>query len=608
MPQIFYTTQDEEILSLVGRLRSSELLENVFVIPKRALVLQSIVNLRMLAREAEKSGKHVAIVTQDENGRRLAEKAGLETRPYSEEAAREPEPVVYAEEAEEDHPRVSVPAGSVGTPDFYGSQRPEMSTSPSSDTSASLRLRVRDTSPKFKTALNSMETPPDSTPVPQVPPVRPSIPSGPSDAGRLTRVFSSSPSREQSAPPSPRSATKRVPQAKSRKARSSVTVDTKGRALFVAFVALSVVFLVGTGAFILLPKAVVSVTPQSQSQDIEMDFEARTDPAAVGDRIVSARVVERDETVSVTVETTGSSAGAGSKASGHIVITNEYGSDPQQLVATTRFQTSDGKVFRLTKGVTVPGVSGSGKPGVAEAEVVADASGDSYNVGPTDFTIPGFAGGPKAGKIYAKSSAAMTGGSSAGSGGSAAVAAADMERARSEAEAKFLDSMKDSLSRDLATDERFVPDSIDIAQVGTPSVPSVGSVAASFEYKASFHGRVFVFSEASLREKTAALLRKNFSVPESFSTKDVTFRYEAGTSDFQNGSIRFKAGVSALFVAAVDVSGLRTDLLGKDADEIKPLLEQHPEVKNIEIELRPKGLSFAVPRDPKRVTVTVASP
>jgi len=94
MPQTFYATQDEEILSIVGKLRSSELLENVFIIPKRALVLQSIVNLRMLAREAEKAGKQVVVVTQDENGRRLAEKAGLATRPYSEELSREPEPVI----------------------------------------------------------------------------------------------------------------------------------------------------------------------------------------------------------------------------------------------------------------------------------------------------------------------------------------------------------------------------------------------------------------------------------------------------------------------------------------------------------------------------------
>ncbi|NTV55561.1 MAG: hypothetical protein HGA16_03615, partial [Candidatus Moranbacteria bacterium] len=48
--------------------------------------------------------------------------------------------------------------------------------------------------------------------------------------------------------------------------------------------------------------------------------------------------------------------------------------------------------------------------------------------------------------------------------------------------------------------------------------------------------------------------------------------------------------------------------LGKKADEIKPILEKHPEVKNIEIELKPKGFSFAVPKDRKRVMVTVMQP
>jgi hypothetical protein len=620
MPQTFYTTQDEEILSIVGRLRSSELLENIFVIPKRALVLQSIVNLRMLAREAEKAGKQVVIVTQDENGRRLAEKAGIETRPYSEEASRETEPVIREVPADEPvlhHPGIS--ADSIGSSGFFstpsdnGVSASGIDRNVTSPAGNGMRLRIRNASPVRQPSLNSMrQTEPEvssvrprsSMPV-QAPqettrvaaPLRNEIPDS---SGRLSRVF---------APPKP--VERRQPEPVRAKRESHTLVGGKGKSWFAGFVVISVLFLVGTGAFIFLPKAEISVVPMSVSQDIGMEFDGRTDATAEGERVVPVRIVEKEETVTVTGETSGSSSGNGSKASGKILIYNEYGSDSQQLVATTRFQSADGKIFRLSKGVTVPGVTernGQREPGVVEADVVADGSGSEYNIGTTNFSIPGFSGSAKAGKIYAKSKSSMSGGSSVGQSGATSVSAADLEKAKGDATETFRRSFSDSLSRDLAQNERFIPETFDIAVVGSPSAPGAGSVASSFEYKATFHAKAFVFSEDELKDRAVALLRKKSSIDDGFEARDVTFRYEGGTADYQAGTFRFKANVNALFVASIDIGALREDFLGKKADEIKPILEKHPEVKNIEIELKPKGFSFAVPKDRKRVTVTVMQP
>lgn len=620
MPQTFYTTQDEEILSIVGRLRSSELLENIFVIPKRALVLQSIVNLRMLAREAEKAGKQVVIVTQDENGRRLAEKAGIETRPYSEEASRETEPVIREVPADEPvlhHPGIS--ADSIGSSGFFSTPSDNGVSASGIDRNVpsaagnGMRLRIRNASPVRQPSLNSMrQTEPEVSsvrPRPSMPvqapqeitrvaaPHRNEIPDS---SGRLSRVFT---------PPKP--AERRQPEPVRAKRESHTLVGGKGKSWFAGFVVISVLFLVGTGAFIFLPKAEISVVPMSVSQDIGMEFDGRTDATAEGERVVPVRIVEKEETVTVTGETSGSSSGNGSKASGKILIYNEYGSDSQQLVATTRFQSEDGKIFRLTKGVTVPGVTernGQREPGVVEADVVADGSGSEYNIGTTNFSIPGFSGSAKAGKIYAKSKSSMSGGSSVGQSGATSVSAADLEKAKGDATETFRRSFSDTLSRDLAQNEQFIPETFDIAVVGNPSAPGVGSVASSFEYKATFHAKAFVFSEDELKDRAVAVLRKKSSISDDFEARDVTFRYEGGTADYQAGTFRFKANVNALFVASIDIGALREDFLGKKADEIKPILEKHPEVKNIEIELKPKGFSFAVPKDRKRVMVTVMQP
>ena len=52
MHQTFYIDIDEEISSVIDRLDKSVTTENYFVVPGRAIFLQSIVNLKLLKREA----------------------------------------------------------------------------------------------------------------------------------------------------------------------------------------------------------------------------------------------------------------------------------------------------------------------------------------------------------------------------------------------------------------------------------------------------------------------------------------------------------------------------------------------------------------------------
>ena len=63
MAQTFFIDSDEEIISVIGYLRKSPEIENCFVFPKRSIVLQSAVNLRLFQREAEKQGKRIIIIS-----------------------------------------------------------------------------------------------------------------------------------------------------------------------------------------------------------------------------------------------------------------------------------------------------------------------------------------------------------------------------------------------------------------------------------------------------------------------------------------------------------------------------------------------------------------
>ena len=83
-------------------------------------------------------------------------------------------------------------------------------------------------------------------------------------------------------------------------------------------------------------------------------------------------------------------------------------------MATTRFVTPDGKLFRLVSSVTVPGAqvtNGQIVPSSIDAPVAADQPGDAYNVGPVNkLTIPGFQGSPKYNAFYGQLASGTSGG------------------------------------------------------------------------------------------------------------------------------------------------------------------------------------------------------
>lgn len=646
MPQTFYVTQDEEILSLVGRLRSSALLENVFVVPKRALILQSVVNLRILSREAEKIGKVVVIVTQDNDGRMLAEKAGIPTRAYSEETRtpeRQPNVApgqhMLAREAVVPSHRIAI-----GSDDFFGaggSVPTQAAPAPSeqhlegtlvSAPAGGMKIRIRDNSPKHLPSLNSaVPLPPGrqeqvpSRPVetrgealrrnaleqaassnevfhPQQPQSYPG--SGEETSGRLSRIF-----RNREDDPHVRMPGAGVPKRPVSPAGDG-HVGSKARFWFFLFIIVSTLSLVGTGAFLFLPKAEIVVVPNSSSQSIEMEFEGKKD-GATGEKDVPMRLIEKEMEVTVSVETSGDSAGSGAKARGKITISNEFDKEPQPLVATTRFESADGKIFRLVRGVTVPGMSGTdGKieAGVIEAEVVADESGETYDIGPSTFTIPGFKGSPKYAKFSAKSKEKMTGGSSEGESKNRAVSAADIARAKEQAEQRFRESFEEAVRAEIGEGDHFLPSSAEVVLVGTPSHPQIGVAASSFEYVSKWIGKVFVFSEGDLREKAVVLIRKRTGAEDSAEVRDVSFEYGETSADYGKGIMYIRVRVTTLFVSKVDTESLRNDFLGKGADEIKEALGRHPEIKKVEVNLKPKFFSFSVPKDRNRVTVRIEEP
>lgn len=192
-----------------------------------------------------------------------------------------------------------------------------------------------------------------------------------------------------------------------------VGVPRKSRKKTFAFGAI-VAILIGVFVVVMMTvfaSATIVINPKSQAAQV--DLKITGEAGKTTEETVRYEVIKLSETKTVTVPATGEEA-VELKASGKIVVYNNFSSEPQRLIVRTRFETPDGLVFRIPESIVVPGKTVKGgveTPGSIEVEVFADEAGEKYNVEKTDFTIPGFKNDPSRFKnFYARSSTDMAGG------------------------------------------------------------------------------------------------------------------------------------------------------------------------------------------------------
>src|SRR3990167_6552833 len=77
MDEVIYLESDEEITSVIDKLKGSKAPRVALVVPRGATLLQSVVNLKLLSKEAAILAKEISLVTSDKIGRNLAAQVGL---------------------------------------------------------------------------------------------------------------------------------------------------------------------------------------------------------------------------------------------------------------------------------------------------------------------------------------------------------------------------------------------------------------------------------------------------------------------------------------------------------------------------------------------------
>lgn len=292
-------------------------------------------------------------------------------------------------------------------------------------------------------------------------------------------------------------------------------------------------------------------------------------------------------------------------ASGSIIIYNNYGKDPERLIANTRFQAKNGKIYRIREAVTVPGtrvVEGKVMPGTLEAVVYADVPGAEGNGEATDFTIPGLEGNPRYDQIYARSKTALTGGATgeirkllpadeqaARVALRAEVTAAMLKEARAKIPASFI--LFDNLTK------------VDIRDVSDFSASVTGDNVMVRETLAL---QGLMLPRQSLVEKLIGDKVQGFAANEllisNLDELEVAF-VSPPTGDLaetEEFAIRIRG--SARLLPRIDVVLLTDQLAGIRKDQANEWLNQIKGLESARVIFRPSWLS-QVPLNPSRIKV-----
>jgi hypothetical protein len=672
MHQTFYIDIDEEITSIVDRLRKSRSKEVIVVVPKRALLVQSIVNLKLLKKEAEKMGRQISIVTQDKLGKMLIEKVGINVEEKLDDiegeevsvAEIETESRVVVADAEYDLPKNDSKnrLDRLGSASYFEEDldedkysekitkfkdiapiarnktkgafqeepnseieqllNKELVTEIGPDIEKVVKLRKKPTFDIAKSA-NVEDENVESIGVSNISfneqkkfvyddyekltmedenRKREAIRSQNNRIGDFNnsdRVDNFFQGRDLSGRPNPFE----------NKKQGEIELSSGLWKYVVSLGILIVVVFALIGGYIFLPKVDVKIITKNKEQSFDAQIKGDTQTLLASKDAIPVKLLPVENEFTGTYKATGSKSTVSQKAKGTITIYNEYSNSPQPLIASTRFETSDGKIFRLIKGISVPGTSTSGgetKPGVIEADVVADSAGSEYNIGPSTFSIPGFkdSGSEKYAKFYAKSASSMLGGGTSGSMAES-ISSTDIANAKSKALVELTNSIKEKIKNMTIDGGVVLDDAIDMGEVSYSSSNLEGEVVNEFTVTAKAKANVIVFSENDLREALKIKAMESGKSEDELDKNSFVLQYGKSDVDFTKNSLIIRVHVSGKTSAKLDIENLKRGMLGKNEEDFKAYIKTYPEIDSVEINYWPAFISGKIPAYENRINVVL---
>jgi hypothetical protein len=549
-----YIDIDDEITGIIDKLKISKGKVVALVLPKRAAVFQSIVNMKLLKRAADSSGKNVVLITSEAGLLPLAGAAGVHV---AKTLTSRPEIPTAPKELADDEEAIDEDSGATvdETPDPSKSVGELAGATTAADGVETVMLDDESVAPEAAGAA----------------------------APAAAKTFE---------PPAKKDKKLKIP-------------DFDRFRLLLALGGLALILLIVFFVFAIkvLPKATISIKTDATSLNTNLGLSLSPTAKKLdqSNNTLPAKLAQQQKTYTQQVPTTGQKNN-GNKASGSVTVTNCTGAD-YNIPAGTGFS-SGGNTYISQESASVPDSTykkngDCNNTGKASISVLAQAGGSSYNKpAGASFTI---ANNP--GDLSAQ------GGTM--SGGTDNIVQTVNQNDINSAKSKIATSdsdIKHTLSSQLSKDGYYTIEAT--FSPGTPAVTSsanVGDVANNVTVTETVTYTEFGVHKDDLRTLVINSIKDQIDTNKQSILNDGVDQANYNVDNLSAAGGQLTMTTTAAVGPDLDVNTIRESAVGKKPGAVKSDLQNDPDVTSVDVKLSPFWVS-TVPKKTSKITVNIAKP
>ncbi len=353
-----------------------------------------------------------------------------------------------------------------------------------------------------------------------------------------------------------------------------------------------ILILIGVSGFFFFSKAKIDIWPEAETLNfeetgtIDSNYDQFQPSIWVKDRVIPGKVLMDEKFSSQEFSASGKTLKE-EKAEGVIRVYNAYSTLSQALLSNTRFVSTEGKLFRSVKREIIPGgIYEKGKliPSYTDIKVRAAEAGEEYSIGPSTFSIPGFAGTPRYTSFYGKSFTSMTGGFR---GKVSQVTQEDLEKAENALTEKLKKESRDFLKAALPLDFISLDETISQEIIESSTSVEANTEAEFFNYQVRISSKGLGFQKADIEGFAKSFISLNIPEGKKLQEESLEINYSPESVDVKSEKVILNLKIRAKIYSDVNLTEIKKALLGKSFKEAKIFLENHSQITKIEIKSWP---------------------
>lgn len=583
--ELMYLEPDEEITAIIDRIRLSAAGAVRLVVPKGALVLQSLVSLKLLQRESARLEKTIALVTNDGIGLHLAEAANLTVFAK----AKDDQPVYQARTKNIEHREQKM----------VGPQPTDQVAVGEEAASKEDGFEMIDDQPIQDSGSASADLSRDESEAKDAP-------KGVQVHHYTLADHQAEAGAKQTVNPAVRS------NAILKEARRQAGGQRSGRnwsKLLTLLVSLGLLAAGGYLGFLeLAPRATVILTLATEPFVQAATLVADTNLAAPDTS--NARLPGVLHTVPVTISHKEPATGkkqVGTKATATLTLANYWDANPQTFPIGTQFRVPDGTSFLTTGAATIPGATTTLKegkvvttPGTTSVTIEAVQAGTEANGKTGRFTIPSLAT-VRQDRIYGELVGATAGGTNREV---TIVSASDLENLKNSGRQQAAEQGKNDLLKEVAGG-RLLEGAYQLAIESETVSEALGAETETIELALVGTMKGIVVRDEDLRAVTMAVIRQ--AIPSGRTQvphPSDTITASASDLSLTAGTVQIRSEVATSTALSFDQQSFLNAVAGQTLAEAESISRHTSGVSSVAITIKPRWLGKLPKRDDQISLVT----